>query len=138
MFQKRSLFERLNNPEGTAARTLEEDTNAQLRSILHNLSRILNARSGQAPAQLDFGIPSPSEIAQGYPESLTTMQKTIRQCIERYEPRLRDVQVMQIESDDIRLAVRFQVTARLATSKEGRQVSFDTLMDPSGHVNLNA
>jgi type VI secretion system protein len=138
MFQKRSLLERLNDPEGTTARTLEEDTNAQLRSILHNLSRILNARSGQAPAQLDFGIPSPSEIAQGYPESLTTMQKTIRQCIERYEPRLRDVQVMQIESDDIRLAVRFQVTARLATSKEGRQVSFDTTMDPSGHVNLNA
>ena len=117
---------------------MEEDTNAQVRSILRNLARILNARVGQAPAQMDFGIPSPSEIAQGYPESLTTMQKTIRMSIERYEPRLKDVQVLQIESDDIRLAVRFQVSARLATSKEGRHVSFDTLMDPSGHVNLNA
>lgn len=138
MFQKRTLFERLKRPEGTAARTLEEDTNALLRSILRNLSRILNARSGQAPAQMDFGIPSPSEIAAGYPESLTEMQKTIRKCIEQYEPRLKDVQVMQIESDDYRLAVRFQVSARLATSKESRHVSFDTLMDPSGHVNLNA
>jgi type VI secretion system protein len=138
MFQKRTLFERLKNPEGTVARTLEEDTGAQLRSILRNLMRILNARVGQAPAQMDFGIPSPSEIAQGYPESLATMQKTIRQCIEQYEPRLRDVQVMRIESDDLKLAVRFQVSARLATSKEGRQVSFSTLMDPSGHVNLNA
>ena len=138
MFQKRTLFERLKNPEGTTARTLAEDTNAQVRSILRNLARILNARVGQAPAQMDFGIPSPSEIATGYPESLATMQKTIRMCIERYEPRLKDVQVLQIESDDIRLAVRFQVSARLATSKDGRQVSFDTLMDPSGHVNLNA
>lgn len=138
MFQKRTLFERLKNPEGTTARTLEEDTTAQLGSILRNLMRILNARVGQAPAQMDFGIPSPSEIAQGYPESLATMQKTIRQCIEHYEPRLRDVQVMRIESDDLKLAVRFQVTARLATSKDGRQVSFSTLMDPSGHVNLNA
>jgi len=138
VFQKRSLFERLIHPEETTSRTLDEDTVAQLRSILRNLSRILNARVGNAPAQMDFGIPSPSEIAQGYPESLATMQKTIRQCIERYEPRLKGVQVMQIESDDIRLAVRFQVTAKLATAKDGRQVSFDTMMDPSGHVNLNA
>jgi type VI secretion system protein len=138
MFQKRTLFERLRNPEGTTAHTLEEDTTALTRSILRNLSRILNARAGQAPAQMDFGIPSPSEIASGYPESLTTMQKTIRQCIERYEPRLKDVQVMQIESDDLKLAVRFQVTARLATTRDSRQVSFSTLMDPSGHVNLSA
>ena len=50
----------------------------------------------------------------------------------------RDLFRIVYQSDDIRLAVRFQVSARLATSKEGRQVSFDTLMDPSGHVNLNA
>lgn len=138
MFQKRTLFERLRSPEGTTARTLQEDTGAQMQSILRNLMRILNARSGQAPAQMDFGIPSPSDIATGYPESLNTLQKTIRQCIERYEPRLKDVQVLKIDSDDVRLAVRFHVTARLATVKDGRQVSFDTLMDPSGHVNLNA
>lgn len=138
MFQKGTLFERLRHPEQAANRTLEEDTGAQLRSIMRNLTRILNTRTGQAPAQLDYGIASPSEVAQGYPESLATMQKTIRQCIERYEPRLRDVQVMQIESDDHKLAVRFQISARLATSKHGTQVSFDTLMDPAGHVDLMA
>jgi type VI secretion system protein len=136
VFQKRTLFERLRNPEGTATHTLQEDTGALMQSILRNLPRILTARSGQAPAQMDYGIPSPSEVAHAYPESVATVQKTIRQSIEHYEPRLRDVQVMQIESDDTRLAVRFQVTARLATSKDGQQVSFSTRLDPAGHVNL--
>ncbi len=138
MFQKRTLFERLRNPDGTAQLTLEQDTGALLQSILRNLTRILNARSGQSPAQMDYGIPSPSEVAHAYPESVSAVQKTIRQCIERYEPRLRDVQVMQIESDDTRLAVRFQITARLATTKDGQQVSFSTRLNPAGHVNLQA
>lgn len=138
VFQQRTLFERLRNPEAASSHTLEEDTGALLRSILGNLARILNTRSGQAPAQMDYGIASPAEVAQAYPESLSTMQKTIRMCIERYEPRLKDVQVMQIESDDNKLAVRFQITARLTTSKDGTHVSFDTLLDPAGHVNLLA
>jgi type VI secretion system protein len=138
VFQKRTLLERLRRPASPQTRTIEEDRGALLRSILANLARILNARTGQSPAHMDFGIPGPAEIAEGYPESITVLQKTIRLCIERYEPRLKDVQVMQIESDDHKLSVRFQVTARLATSKDGSYVSFDTLMDPSGHVNLNA
>lgn len=138
MFQKRTLFERLRNPTELDSHTLTEDTNGLVQSILHNLMRILNARSGQAPAQMDYGIPSPSEVAQAYPESLSTVQKNIRLCIERYEPRLRDVQVMQIETDDYKLAIRFQVTARLATSKNGQQVSFSTRLNPAGHVNLQA
>jgi type VI secretion system protein len=138
VFQKRTLFERLRNPEGTSIHTMQEDAGALLESILRNLGRILNSRTGQAPAQMDYGIPSPSEIAQGYPESLTTVQKNIRLCIEHYEPRLRDVKVMQIETSGQQMAVRFQITARLVTTTESRQVSFDTMLDPAGHVNLNA
>lgn len=136
MFQDRTLFERLRNPAGKGSQTLQEDAVALLQSILRNLNRILNSRSGQAPAQLDFGIPSPSEVALAYPESIKTVQKIIRQCIERYEPRLTEVQVTQIESDDHRLAVRFQITARLATTAEQRQVSFDTLIDPAGRIEM--
>ncbi|MCC6464568.1 MAG: type VI secretion system baseplate subunit TssE [Planctomycetes bacterium] len=136
MFQKRTLLERLRSPEGTRAYSMQEDRGALLRSILHNLSRILNARRGQSPALPDFGIPAPNEIAQGYPESVTVLQKLLRQCIEKYEPRLKDVQVLQLDSDDHRLAVRFQISARLATTSEGGHVSFDTLIEPSGHIEV--
>lgn len=138
MFQHKTLFERLRNPDASGARSLQEDHKALLASIVRNLDRILNARVGQAPAQLDYGIPQPSEIAQGYPESIGQIQKALRLCIEKYEPRLRDVQVMQIESEDTKLAVRFQVSARLATTSDQRQIRFDTMIDPSGHIEMTA
>ncbi|MBX3474516.1 MAG: type VI secretion system baseplate subunit TssE [Planctomycetes bacterium] len=138
MFQHKTLFERLRRPDGDAARSTREDHTALLASIVRNLERILNTRSGQAPAQMDFGIPPPSEIAQGYPESIGQIQKAVRQCIEKYEPRLRDVQIMQLESDDNRLAVRFQVSGTLATATDQRQIRFDTLIDPSGHIEMTA
>jgi type VI secretion system protein len=136
VFQKATLFERLRRPDQVHAHSMHEDHQSQLRSIVGNLERILNTRSGQAPAQMDFGIPPPSEIGQGYPESVVQIQRAIRVCIEKYEPRLRDVQVMRIESDDQRLVVRFQVSARLATASDQRQIRFDTLIDPSGHIEM--
>ncbi len=138
MYQQRTLFERLRHPADTRAHSLQEDTRALLASILRNLDRMLNMRTGQAPAQMDFGIPPPNEIAAGYPESIGQIQKIVRQCIEKYEPRLRNVQVMQIESEDTRLVVRFQVSARLATTSDNRQVTFSTLIDPSGHIEMTA
>lgn len=107
-----------------------------MKSILRNLNRILNARAGQFPAQMDFGIPSPSEIAQAYPESVKVVQKTMRECIEKYEPRLSDVRVNQLESDHHKLAIRFQVTGRLTTTTDHKQVSFDTVIEPSGHIEM--
>jgi type VI secretion system protein len=138
VFRKRTLFERLRNPGGTASYTLEEDTGALLQSVLHNLTRILNARTGQTPAQPDYGIPSPAEVARAYPDSIGSVVKDIRRCIERYEPRLRDVQVIALESVDNQLMLRFQITARLATSKDGKQISVSTVMNPAGHVDLKA
>lgn len=136
MFQDRTLLERLRKPTGKSPQTLHEDAVALLRSILRNLNRILNSRAGQFPAQLDYGIPSPAEIAQAYPDSIKVVQRQMRECIEKYEPRLKDVQVTQIESDDQKLAVRFQVTARLATTTEQRQVKFDTVIEASGHIEM--
>jgi predicted component of type VI protein secretion system len=46
------------------------------------------------------------------------------------------VDVAYIESDDDVLTLRFQVTARVATSKDGASISFDTTVDPSGRIKL--
>ena len=99
MFQERTLLERLRKP-AQGPQTMHEDAGALMRSILRNMNRILNSRAGQFPAQPDYGIPSPSEIAHAYPDSVKVVQRRMRECIEKYEPRLKDVQVTQIESDE--------------------------------------
>ena len=134
-FNERTLLERLARG-GKQARTLSEDTNALIKSILRNLQKILNARQGHAPAQLDFGIPAPSEITTNFPESIPMMQKIIRDSIEKYEPRLTSVNVVHVESEDDVLSLRFQITGKLSLGQSHSPVLFDTLVDGSGHIKL--
>jgi type VI secretion system protein len=131
----RSILERLNRPRGTATRTATDSASDLRRSVLRNLSNLLNTRTGTAPAQLDLGMPSPSEITHAAPNAVNLMLRNLRECIEKYEPRLRDVEITHVESPEEVLSLRFQVTARIAT-RDGVTVSFDTVVNPGGHVRV--
>ncbi len=137
MFREGSLFERLMRPD-PGQRTMQEDTNALMRSILHNLQQILNTRQGSAAAQMELGILTPTEIAYNFPDSITQVQRAIRECIEKYEPRLTAVEVSYIEDSDDPLSLRFQITGKLATSKYQTMMSFDTVVDSAGQINLHS
>jgi type VI secretion system protein len=136
MPNERTLLERLSKPKGAGNRTLHEDTRELTRSILRNLQKLLNTRMGNAEAQMDLGTPAPCEMILMSAEGLNGVVKALRACIEKYEPRLEGVDVAYIESDDDVLTLRFQVTARVATSKDGASISFDTTVDPSGRIKL--
>ena len=136
MFSERTLLERLAKPRTLAVRTLSENTTELTRSVLRHLQRMLNARQGHAPAQMDYGIPDPSEVVHSTSNAIGDMQRAIKACIEKYEPRLRSVNVMHVESENDVLSLRFQITAQLSTSKERLPVCFDTLVDASGRIKI--
>jgi type VI secretion system protein len=116
---------------------MTENTLETNRSILRNLQRILNTRLGQAPAQMDMGMPSPSEIVQASPDAVGLVLKNLRSCIEKYEPRLGSIEINHVESEHDVLTLRYQVIARIA-GKNGRTLSFETMVDPQGHFRLHA
>lgn len=136
MFSERTLFERLSRPRARGARTAADSTSVLVRSVVHNLQNILNARLGSAPAQPDLGMPAPSDITRGGADGIDRLLRTLRSCIEKYEPRLAGVDVVHVESEDDALSLRFQVTARVAGSKEETFISFDTVVDPSGRFKV--
>jgi len=138
MFAERTLLERLAKPRSRGVRTLAENTPELIRSILRHLSSMLNSRIGHAPAQMDYGIPEPSEVAHAFPDGLGQMQRAIRTCIEKYEPRLTGVNVMHVESEEDQFALRFQITAQLATAKDRTPVCFDTLVDSTGRIKVKS
>jgi type VI secretion system protein len=139
MFRERTLLERLTVADGGGgSRTMTEDINALMKSVLRNLQRVLNARVGNAAAQMDLGTMSPIEVALAYPDSVVDAQRKIRECIETYEPRLKDINVTWIESDEERLSLRFQISGRLATTTRHGIMSFDTVFDPSGEIQLHS
>lgn len=106
-----------------------------LGSILRHLERLLNSREGSAPAQLDYGIPDPQEVMHNHSDALQVIRKAIKASIEKYEPRLTNVSVTQVSSEDV-LALRFQITAQLAGGKERVPVLFDTVVDATGRIRI--
>ena len=137
MSSERSILERLARPATKGQRTLNENTHEITRSVLRNLQHILNTRLGDAPAQPDLGMPSPSEITQASPDAINMVMRNLRACIEKYEPRLSSIDIAHVEAGDEILTLRFQVTARLIVSKDGTTISFDTVVNPGGHIRLS-
>ena len=89
-----------------------------------------------APAQMDIGVPDLAEVTHSAPQSISAMGRAIKECIEKYEPRLTDIQVTHVETGDDILTLRYQITARIATGNDRQMVWFDTMMDSVGRISL--
>ena len=137
MSAERSLLERLSRPRDEVRRAVVDV--AQLRrSVLLNLQHLFNTRPGHAAAQPDMGMPAPSDITGASPNAVALVLKILRASIEKYEPRLRDVEIANVEGADEVLTLRFQVTARLDTAPDGSSISFDTVVDPGGRIKVQS
>jgi type VI secretion system protein len=136
MSPERTLFERLARPKAQTTPTTVENPGETVRSVLQHLQKMLNSRQGHAPAQMDYGILDPSEVVHALPEAVGRLQRSIRECISRYEPRLTSVQVIPVESERDPFILHFQIVGQLATVRERVPVCFDTLVDPSGRIRV--
>jgi type VI secretion system protein len=133
-----TLLERLARAElGERAPRTSSNDQAELRnSILCNLRDVLATRRGSAPAQLDLGTPSPNELRQNFPNSVSDLQRSMAECIRRYEPRLRDIEVSYIQVEGEALTVHFQIHAQLLVDGKKRSISFETTVDHRGKWQL--
>lgn len=105
----------------------------EVQSILGNLRALLNTREGDSPAAPDFGVVDLCDLIHNFPDSTQYMQRSIRDTITRYEPRLRNVRVRAMPSDDP-LKLVFEVSARLATERGRGLVRVRTEVSASGRV----
>jgi type VI secretion system lysozyme-like protein len=117
----RGLFERLER----GARDLDE-----LRSIVAHLHVLLNTVHGSHGGDPSLGRPDLTDLVHSYPEGVRAAERAIRGAIERFEPRLVEVDVRAVESNDA-LALAFQIRARRATDRT-RPLRFFTELDARG------
>lgn len=136
MARERSLLDRLRDPEPESTRTIHQDTRRLAQSVMENLRRLLNSRQGIVPTQPDYGIPDLVDVIHNFPDAIQGMRKGIKATIEKYEPRLRRVNVKHVESADDPLALRYEITAELVTDEEKASVWIQTRIDGSGEVEV--
>lgn len=103
-------------------------------SIGENLRALLNARQGSSSSVMDFGVIDFVDIVHELPMSIAKVQESIRNTIQQYEPRLRNVTVRFLPGEDP-LRLQFEVTARLAEDKR-RTVRFATSLEAGGRFEV--
>ena len=103
-------------------------------SIGANLRALLNARQGSALTATDFGVIDFVEVVHDLPGAVTKVQESIRDTIQLYEPRLRNITVRFVPGPDP-LRLSFEVTARLADDKR-RIVRFATSLEAGGRFDV--
>ncbi|RNC71845.1 MAG: type VI secretion system baseplate subunit TssE [Desulfuromonadales bacterium] len=127
------LLERIRSFERDPARRGRPDHGRLVDSVLAHLRQILNTRQGSAPIAPDYGVPDFLDFLQTYPDSVREIERSIRTAIQTYEPRLDGVRVTFIPQEDDVLALRFQITARIAGG-DGGTVRFETVVDTDGKI----
>ncbi len=132
---ERTLFERLRRPDD-AQRRAGQNVPELTRSVLRHLQKMLNTRQENAPSVPDYGVPDLVEIVRTFPESTRSLEESIRQSIEKYEPRLRKVKVFHDADADDALTLAFEVQAQLVTDDRTAGVSFVTRVNPDGKVEV--
>lgn len=133
---ERTLLERLRDPRPGADRQAKDDVQAIADSVQRNLQRMLNSRWEHARTVPEFGIPDLTEALRSFPESTTALEESIRQSIEKFEPRVRDVSVRFVESEDDVLLLSFEVNGQLVTRDEQVGIWFMTKIDANGRVDV--
>ncbi len=124
----RGLLSRLNAPD--PLRPVDE-----VQSILENLRAILNARIGESHSASGFGIMDLADLVHNFPNAAVMLEKSIRATVAEFEPRLKNVRVRQVPSDDP-LTMVFEIAARLAGDRHQGVVRVRTEVTPQGRVSV--
>ncbi|MGH1345480.1 MAG: type VI secretion system baseplate subunit TssE [Nannocystales bacterium] len=107
----------------------------EVQSIIGNLRAILNTRVGDAPAAPDFGVIDLCDLYHDFPNATQFLQRSIRETIQKFEPRLTSVRVRPAASDDP-LTLVFDISARLTGDRKRGLVRVRTQVNQGGRVDI--
>tara|TARA_R110000868_G_scaffold10639_5_gene51706 strand:+ start:18651 stop:19064 length:414 start_codon:yes stop_codon:yes gene_type:complete len=102
----------------------QHDEEQLLLSVRAHLMRLLNTRQGSLPHAKDYGLPDINMIYQGLPNAVDTFLAIIKQCVEKYEPRLQNVQVMYKPETNKECVVCLEINGRIKDSGSVRYATF--------------
>lgn len=91
-------------------------------------------RHGTLVTAPDYGIADVSEMLHAFPDAIAEMARAIRHTLQTYEPRLSNVRVKHIPTEDMTL--RYELTAQLVTKSSKVPVEFETSIDPSRRITI--
>ncbi|AGP38411.1 hypothetical protein BE04_30280 [Sorangium cellulosum] len=108
-------------------------------AILTHLGHMLNTRQGSSLTCPDYGLMEVSEVLHEFPEAIGLVQRSLKNCIQAYEPRLKNVQVRHVRNDSVlqSMILEFEITAQIQFPDGRRQaLRLGAAVDQSGNVRM--
>jgi type VI secretion system protein len=102
--------------------------------VLANLGNVLNCRAGCCETRPDYGMPDFNDLVGNFPNALPIIARSVREQIEMFEPRLKDVEVVHLPDPQRPIDLRFQITGWVAIGGSTERISFDTVVGDDGHT----
>lgn len=106
------------------------EPNQVILSVLDNMQRILNCRTGTLAHLPDYGLPDMTKILQGMPGTAHQLMTTFSEVLLKYEPRLKSIGVV-LQDQEIPGELRYAIDAEL---KGIGLVRYGTDFMPEGRV----
>lgn len=106
------------------------EPNQVILSVLDNMQRILNCRTGTLAHLPDYGLPDMTKILQGMPGTAHQLMTTFSEVLLKYEPRLKSIEVV-LQDQEIPGELRYAIDAEL---KGIGLVRYGTDFMPEGRV----
>lgn len=140
MGREYTLLERIARREertrGRADASVSEDLEGLMESVRTNLARLLNSRQGMSEAQPDYGLPSLTDVTVGSGDYVRSLQESIRETVEKYEPRLRHIRITLQEPESSAERLVFRVDAVLVGQSGEHRVWYETAVNAQGQLDV--
>jgi type VI secretion system protein len=114
---------------GESALPLLDELGDVVQSIKRHLVRLLNAHPGASLSAPELGLLDFNDATLGTLDLGIRVRNAIRQCIERFEPRVNLVNVLALPQGANSLQLRFQVTVHLRVAAVDDKATIDLLLD---------
>lgn len=118
---------------GTELHSVAENEGNVL-SIQDHLTLLLNARRESLPHMPEYGMPDLTDIYSNLPYSLDQLVAEVTRCIEKYEPRLRNVRVSVEPLDGTSCVIHLRIEGLTVV---GRTVRLRTWFYSEGRAEVN-
>ena len=133
---RRTLLERLEVPSEAQVRGLPGSLKEAVDSIRRHLQVMFNSRHGASHTAPDFGTSDFADFFAGY-ESIDSLRREIQRSIEKYEPRLADVQVTFAPREDDPYRIYFEIVASVVSEDDEAPAVFRTVLEGTGEVKVS-
>src|SRR5690554_4897429 len=105
-------------------------------SIKRHLVRLLNAHPGNSASVPDLGLLDFNDATLGTLDLSIQIRGAIRQCIEKFEPRVKRVDVVALPPGPDPLQLKFQVTVYLQVAGSDDRTTIDLVLDDKGYYRV--